>query len=102
MVKKVLRWGVVCTVAVAGVLALLTFTYFWRSPAYYDAPTIAGEIEDRIIGQAEYSEDHDSPFFFRAGNVVVFGAEHTKDPNDPQIVLIDKLWDQLDPTVALV
>ena len=102
MVKKVLLWGVVSAVAVAGVLALLTFTYFWRSPNYYDAPAIAGEVEDRIVGQAEYSEGHDSPFFFRAGNVVVFGAEHTKDPNDPQIALIDKLWDQLDPTVALV
>jgi hypothetical protein len=102
LVKKVLLWGVVSAVAVAGVLALLTFTYLWRSPNYYDAPAIAGEVEDRIVGQAEYSEDHDSPFTFRAGNVVVFGAEHMRDPNDPQIALIDKLWDQLDPTVALV
>ena len=87
-VKRVLLWGVVSAVAVAGVLALLTFTYFWRSPNYYDAPAIAGEVEDRIVGQPEYAEDHESPFFFRAGNAVVFGAEHTKDPNDPQIELI--------------
>lgn len=103
IVKKVMVRGVLSAVAVAGVLALLTFAYFWRSPAYYDGPAVlSGGVEDRVVGQSEYSDDHDRPFYFRAGNVVVFGAEHTKNPDDPQIALIDELWDQIDPTVALV
>jgi hypothetical protein len=34
--------------------------------------------------------------------VLLFGAEHTKDPKDPQLVHIRQLWNEFRPTVALV
>ncbi len=102
MGKKIVLWLVGSTVAVAGVLTLLTFTYFWRSPGCYPDPAAAPGIEDRIVGQAEYSDDHRNPYVFRSGDVVVFGAAHTRDPADPQIGAIDRAWAELDPTVALV
>jgi hypothetical protein len=36
------------------------------------------------------------------GRVVVFGAEHTKRPDDPQLRALRDAWDDLRPTVALV
>ena len=102
MVKKIALWFVGSAVAVAGVLALLTFAYFWRSPGFYPDPAAAPGIEDRIAGQAGYSDDHRNPYVFRSGDVVVFGAAHTRDPADPQIAAIDRAWEELRPTVALV
>lgn len=103
MFKKLLLWLIVAVVSVAGVLALLTFTYFWRSPGYFPDPDAApANVEERLAPQSGYAEGHPNPYYFRAGDVVMFGAEHTKDPDDPQIDQIDELWDELDPTVALV
>jgi hypothetical protein len=38
----------------------------------------------------------------RGGRVVLYGAEHTRDPDDPQLADIRERWDRLRPTVALV
>lgn len=36
------------------------------------------------------------------GAVLIYGAEHTQDPQDPQIEDIHNRWDDFQPTVALV
>lgn len=98
---KIALWITATAIGIVTLLALLTFAYFWRSPDYFQA-TAAAASESKIIAQSEYSDNHPNPYIYRSGAVVVFGAEHTKDPNDPQIVRIDQQWRDLRPTAALV
>jgi hypothetical protein len=98
---KIALWITATAVGIVTLLALLTFAYFWRSPDYVQAAAAAAS-ESKIIAQSEYSDNHPNPYIYRSGAVVVFGAEHTKDPNDPQIVRIDQQWRDLRPSAALV
>jgi hypothetical protein len=75
------------------------FLVAWRSPKYY----VAGMSEQAdIIPFSTYTADHPKPYVIARKDFVVFGAEHTKDPNHPQLLLLKKHWDKLQPTVALV
>lgn len=51
-------------------------------------------------------DTHARPYVFHSrrgpGEVLVYGAEHTIDPNDPQCADITRRWDAFQPTVALV
>lgn len=100
--RRVLLWAVVSLLVAASTLALLTFTYFWRSPAYYPQPPATSLAEARIIPRSQYSEEHRRPYTYRHGNVVVFGAEHKPASVDRQLRQIDEMWRELRPTVALV
>ena len=59
---------------------------------------------DRIIPFADYGSiiGHDRPLILRNTDLVVFGAEHTRDPNDPQIGRMEQEWNELKPSVVLV
>jgi hypothetical protein len=55
----------------------------------------------------EYQQGHfEKPYIFHhraaAGNLIYFGAEHSNQPEHPQFTLIEKLWQELRPQVALV
>ena len=91
--------GLLC---VAGVLALLTFTYFWRSPDPYPGAIGPAPGEDRIVTTASYRSGHVEPYVYGNDSVLVFGSRHTEDTDDPQLTRIDQEWDRLRPTVALV
>ncbi|MEV6596671.1 hypothetical protein AB0M36_07355 [Actinoplanes sp. NPDC051346] len=100
--RRILLWGTASALTVAAVLALLTFTYFWRSPGYVPGSLPVSAAEARVIPRDDYREEHPRPYVYRRGDVVVFGAEHTKEPDDPQLDEIDRRWRELRPTVVLL
>ncbi|MBF8295517.1 MAG: hypothetical protein HW389_2062 [Bacteroidetes bacterium] len=80
----------------------------WRSPSYYISyGTI--NLPSPILTMEEYNlviETHPRPYLVRIkndrGSVLLFGAEHTKKSDDPQVVQIRSEWSAFKPTVALV
>lgn len=78
---------------------------FWRSPSYY---TAGGNIDlhETILTAEQYTaraKDHPRPYLVvLRDTLLLFGAEHTKAPRDPQIDSIRSLWSSFSPTVALV
>ena len=81
---------------------------FWRSPAYVTdfEPVTAHEPILTLDQYGERADTHARPYIVRVsaqeGGVLLFGAEHTKDPGDPQLLKIRQLWNEFRPTVALV
>lgn len=78
---------------------------FWRSPAYFtDYEHIP--LSEPVLTMEQYSqraEDHPRPYIVAISDtLILFGAEHTKDPADPQIDSIAAAWRRFSPTVALV
>ena len=81
----------------------------WRRVPGYE-PGSTPDAISLILGADDYDaviDSHTRPYVFTVdagtgGRVVVFGAEHTKDPDDPQIEAIRDRWEALQPTVALV
>jgi hypothetical protein len=77
----------------------------WMSPSYY---TDYDEIimKEPILSSRQYSllaGKHNEPYVVTIPErMTLFGAKHTKDPNDPQIDSIEALWKKLKPTIALV
>ena len=95
-------------VAIAILLAFAS-TLFWRSPDYY---TDYGSIElaAPLLTSEEYNaliNSHPRPFIVElenrnGGALLLYGSDHTQDPNNPQIAAIQVRWDTFQPTVALV
>jgi hypothetical protein len=95
-------------VAALLVLTALVWLTGWKKPPEYSGfdpidlpvPVMTDAEYDRVI------ETHRRPYIYEissgAGAVLVFGAEHTRDPNNPQIGLISESWARFRPTVALV
>jgi len=93
------------------IAALLAFasTLFWRSPDYYtDYEKI--ELAAPILTSEEYGsliDTHPRPYIVEiesqnGGALLLYGSEHTQDPNDPQIADILNRWNNFHPTIALV
>jgi hypothetical protein len=91
------------------ILLVTVSTLFWRSPDYYtDYGTI--ELAAPILTSEEYGElvnTHPRPYIVElqtqtSGALLLYGSEHTQDPNDPQIADIQTRWNGFQPTVALV
>lgn len=99
----------------AAVLAVWALAAAWLlATAWYSLPgytprEVPAECA-RILSAQAYGERvaaHARPYVIELGRaergrVVVFGAEHTKDPQDPQLEAIRSRWDSLRPTIALV
>jgi hypothetical protein len=88
------------------VLLLMLWGWFniWRSPAAW-TPARPCAADSTILSMSEYGNlaaTHARPFVLVGDSLVVFGAEHTRDPDDPQIEAIRRRWKRLQPTVALV
>ena len=98
-------------IVIFAIAALVAFasTLFWRSPDYY---TDYGNIEliTPLLTNEEYSslvDTHPRPYIVEIesqndGALLLYGSEHTQDPNDPQIADIQTRWDNFHPTIALV
>jgi hypothetical protein len=93
------------------IAALLAFasTLFWRSPDYYtDYETI--ELAAPLLTSEEYGElvdIHPRPYILEIdtqadGALLLYGSEHTQNPNDQQIADIQTHWNDFQPSVALV
>ena len=86
------------------VLAGTVFLVSWKSPPYYIVERPVEARYEAIVPFAEYGTiiGHERPLVIRTDSLTVFGAEHTRDPGDPQIARIEEEWNALQPTVALV
>ncbi|MCK6614718.1 MAG: hypothetical protein L6Q47_10815 [Ignavibacteriaceae bacterium] len=79
----------------------------WTSPAYY-TPSAEVELLAPIMSREGYDSVHahfTRPYIvYIEGerSALVFGASHTKDPDDPQLAKIDSLWHAFNPDAALV
>jgi len=88
--------------------AWLLATAWYRVPGY--SPASMPDAVSLILTSDEYGdviESHARPYVYAldapdGGRVVVFGAEHTKQPDDPQVEIIRAEWLTLRPTVALI
>jgi hypothetical protein len=84
-------------------------TFFWRSPPYYtDYGTI--KLTAPLLTDEEYNtliDSHPRPYIVEvktqnAGTLLLYGSEHTQNPNDPQVADIHTHWNNFKPTVTLV
>lgn len=90
-------------------LVLWGVLFAWRKVPEY-IPDGTAILPQPIMSSEEYGSlinSHPRPYIFRikianGGGVLIFGAEHTKDPNDPQIARIQEEWTSFNPSVALV
>jgi len=80
----------------------------WRSPPYYTSYT-PQTFETKIMTMEEYSQIsnfHQRPYIFQLktteGAILFYGSEHTKDPQNPQVIDIENYWNAFKPTVALI
>jgi len=92
---KILGLLVLTAVVLGGAVFLLA----WKSPKYYIAKS---STNAQYLLFKSYKADHAKPYIIETANVVIFGAEHTRDAKDPQLKLIKDKWERLQPTVALV
>lgn len=85
------------------IVLLLAIVYLmaWKSPKYY-IPTTSYHTADSIVPFEKYTGEHERPFIIKQKRALIFGATHTKDPNDPQIPQMEELWTEFHPTIALV
>jgi hypothetical protein len=61
--------------------------------------------ESLILSYKQYASiQHKTPYILQfdgpRGKFLLYGAEHTGDPKDPQIAEIEKLWKSFQPTMA--
>jgi hypothetical protein len=101
MIRRIALRSLVAVVALAVLLTVLTFTYFWRSPDYYlDVQAYPGEA--KVIAKRDYRLGHPQPYVYESDGILVYGSVHTEDPRDPQLDDIENRWHGFGPTVALV
>ncbi|NUY80943.1 hypothetical protein HUK80_08565 [Flavobacterium sp. MAH-1] len=107
--KKILKAAGLGLLALSATFGVLLATgIIWRSPKFYSVkkeksfavPIMDMEAYDTLGGE------HARPYVYQItsgkGSVCILGIEHTKDPNDAQIRLVNEKWQALDPDVALV
>ena len=95
-------------IAIAIILVFAS-TLFWCSPDYYTdygridlaAPLLTGEEYNALV------DTQPRPYIVEietqnGGAVLLYGSEHTQNPNDPQIGDIQERWNEFQPTLALV
>lgn len=91
---------------------LLCFAFFscaiWRSPKHFS--NLSRCSDATVLTMKEYGklvDTHRRPYVYEIksegkGGVFVYGAEHTKNPDNRQIKDIEEQWKKFKPTVALV
>lgn len=101
--KRILLPLIVAFIATAGWMGLASWK---RLPEYTLTEPI--ELAVPLMTPAEYGEvieTHPRPYVVEvssgAGAALIYGAEHTKNPEDPQIADITERWGEFKPTVAL-
>jgi len=104
LLKKIIRifaWTIGSVVVLCGIIFLIA----WKSPKYYNVSRTYDPIADSIIPFKYYPSinNHPRPYIIRSNNqYCIFGAQHTRDPENTEIKIIEKEWNDLKPTIALV
>lgn len=97
--KKVLK----LTAFITGILILalgIIFLISWKSPKYY---TLQSRHQQYAYTPFKnYTGEHLRPMIVEKNKVLVFGAEHTRDPKHREIAMLEEKWKAFKPTVALV
>lgn len=105
--KQLRRVGLALLGAVL-LIGLYVWWFAWRSPPHYTkydridlpVPILTSEEYGAVISR------HARPFIVSLsgdqGAVLLYGAEHTKNPDDPQIADLHQRWNEFQPTVALI
>ena len=96
---KVAGWLLVIIIVLLGTV----FIVAWKSPKYYTLNKVIVS-RDSITPFASYHliAGHPRPYIIEGKNFVIMGAQHTRDPQHPEIATIESKWKSLNPTVALV
>jgi hypothetical protein len=107
---KMSRFKIALAIFIAiAILLVIASTLFWRSPDYYTGSSSI-ELASPIFTDEEYDtliDTHPRPYIVEintqnGGALLLYGSEHTQDPDDPQIADIQNRWSAFHPTVALV
>lgn len=106
--KRILTAAGVLILAVTAAFAgLMYLGIIWRSPQFYSVKQ-EKQFAVPIMDMAAYDTlgNHRRPYLYEIkkgkGAVYVLGIEHTKDPNDAQIALLNATWQSFNPDVAMV
>lgn len=85
------------------IVLLLAIVYLmsWKSPKYY-IPQTTYNSSDSIVLFEKYTGEHERPFIIKQKRALIFGATHTKNPDDPQLAQMEELWTEFHPTIVLV
>lgn len=107
--KKTRKRGLWFVLIGLGILIWWGFNNIWRSPAYYPKNVNDIQLSAPVLSSEEYNlviETHERPYIVQISNesgaVLLYGAEHTRDPLDPQISDIESKWKDFSPSVAFV
>jgi hypothetical protein len=92
---KILGWLLIIAIGIGGTVYLLA----WKSPDYFVAKKHSTSV---YLPFKNYKADHKKPYIIEQKNLVVFGAEHTRNRKNVQVRMITDRWERLQPTVALV
>lgn len=97
--KKVLR----LTAWIAGIIVIalgIIFLISWKSPKYYILQQSHPDYSYTPF--KNYNSEHPRPLIIEKNNILVFGAQHTRDPKNPEIDVMEQRWKIFKPTIALV
>jgi len=84
----------------------MAWGYFniWRSPKFILVKNTCEKFEN-VLTMEQYSqlaESHERPYIITGKNILIFGSEHIKDPNNKQNEAIEIAFNTFQPTVVLV
>lgn len=107
--RRIRRWatiGFTVLLILSAALALV-WLFAWRSPPFFTAYQPRPLRVPVMTMQAyEALPEHDEPYIVAeegaGGALLLYGAAHTKDPDNPQLADIRTRWSAFAPTVALV
>jgi hypothetical protein len=95
-------------------LGLIVWGWHWRAPPVYTPKSpvvIAGKNLDSAGHDARYAQLDAAGYVLHIapkpasaarGELIFFGALHSKDPQHPQVATLRGVWHEFKPTVALV
>lgn len=78
----------------------IVFMVAWKSPKYYIVKDY--HAAGPYLPFSRYNGNHARPYVVETDKVLLFGAQHTRNPKDPEIRSMEAAWRHFQPTVALV
>ncbi|AFD05459.1 hypothetical protein [Solitalea canadensis] len=94
---KIIGWVIGIFLIGAGTIFLVA----WKSPAFYKVQK-RSPLEQAYVTFIRYSGEHPRPYIIETQGAIIFGAEHTRNPQHREIKMIEEKWKTLKPSIALV